>query len=119
MSYKYWSRDNGKSIYYGPEEDFLEHCKRDPDCVEVPEDRPTPWHNWNEKQRSYVEDQGIKDYYLKLKAKDDLEKLNPYYFIELNDPEENLQKKIYLKDLSEFVVGKNTTLPEKPKFMLQ
>lgn len=115
MVMKYWARDSGKSIYHGPEEDMLEHMERDSNCVEVPEDRPTPYHNWE--NDGWVEDDNVKSHYFKARGNQQLEEDRFYQFLTFDDAAQERQKMAYLTQLAEVAVGRSFEMPTKPDFM--
>jgi hypothetical protein len=116
MAWKYWARDNGKSIYHGPEEEMYKQMEDDPNCVEIPEDRPEPYMDWS--PDGWVENPVAKEVYLNAEADRALEEAKPYYFIEMADPKEEADRKKYLREVAEVKLGQRQNLPEKPNFIV-
>lgn len=111
---KHWSTDNGKSIYSGPEKDFLRHKESDPNCIEISEHRPTPYHNWS--KDGWVEDEDLKKFHTKSIADDELKYLEKF---EKAKPMLDAKTRKDLEDFSAKVamvsIGKSKDMPKRPE----
>jgi len=109
-----WARDNGKTIYYGPEEDFLQHKSRDPNCVEVPSDRPTVYHNWD--GNDWVEDPEVKYTHQSYEAEQKLKETDRYMVIDSELSEAEIaDMRAYRDELRKVIRKERDSMPTKPE----